>query len=131
MSNHTIEASVHLLHRVTVCAPTEADKNKPYRREDTVDEPSSWEEAAKQYMDRVPEVKTWSVPANSTQGPVTIELRVPEIKVTDSAGRFIVVSPKQASLVGSRLVDIDDWLQLGDRDWVRDDADNTDNADDD
>jgi hypothetical protein len=33
--------------------------------------------------------KAWTVPAQGGKGPVTVALRLPEVRVTDSAGRHI------------------------------------------
>ncbi|MBV8542890.1 MAG: hypothetical protein JO063_01820 [Pseudonocardiales bacterium] len=46
--------------------------------------------------------KTWEIPAQGGKGPVTIALRMPDVTITDSQGRYIVVSPEQADLVSSR-----------------------------
>jgi hypothetical protein len=55
--------------------------------------------------------KTWEVPAHSGKGPVTITLRLPEVTITDSEGRYIVISPEQADIVSSRMEDIACWLE--------------------
>ncbi len=47
--------------------------------------------------------KTWIVPAHSGKGPVTVTLRLPEVTITDSEGRHIVISPEQAEVVGSKM----------------------------
>lgn len=57
--------------------------------------------------------KVWRVPGYEGAGPVTMTVRVPEVTITDSAGRFIVISPRQSAIVGSRLECINDWLQYG------------------
>jgi hypothetical protein len=57
--------------------------------------------------------KTWEVPAHSGKGPVTIKLRLPEVTITDSEGRYIVISPEQADIVSSRMEDIACWLEDG------------------
>jgi hypothetical protein len=57
--------------------------------------------------------KTWEVPAHSGKGPVTIKLRLPEVTITDSEGRHIVISPEQADIVSSRMEDIACWLEDG------------------
>lgn len=68
--------------------------------------------------------KTWRVPGYEGHGPLTMTLRVPDVTISDSEGRFIVISPRQASVVGVRLDQLNDWLQYGDEDWVdSDDAD--------
>ena len=64
-------------------------------------------------MDERVEEKSWQIPAHEGKGPVTMSLRLPELTITDSDGRFIVISPRQCAIVGSRLSDIDDWLQYG------------------
>jgi hypothetical protein len=58
--------------------------------------------------------KVWQIPALEGAGPITMTLQLPQITITDSDGRFIVISPKQSAIVGSRLAVIDDWLQYGD-----------------
>ncbi len=55
--------------------------------------------------------KTWQVPAHSGKGPVTITLRMPEVTITDSEGRSIVIAPEQADIVGGRMSDISCWLE--------------------
>jgi hypothetical protein len=46
--------------------------------------------------------------------PVTMKLLLPELTITDADGRFIVISPRQFAILGSRLEKISDWLQHGD-----------------
>lgn len=57
--------------------------------------------------------KTWHVAAHGGKGPVTITLRMPEVTVTDSEGRYIVISPQQADIVSSRMGNIVDWMDEG------------------
>jgi hypothetical protein len=57
--------------------------------------------------------KTWQIPAHGGKGPVTITLRMPEVTITDSEGRYIVIAPQQADIVGSRMGDIADWIDEG------------------
>jgi hypothetical protein len=59
-------------------------------------------------------VKVWTIPAYEGSGPVTMTLRVPDVRISDSEGRFIIISPRQSAIVGSRLESINDWLQYGD-----------------
>jgi len=59
-------------------------------------------------------VKVWTIPAHEGSGPVTMMLRIPEIRIADSEGRYIIVSPKQSAIIGTRLESINDWLQYGD-----------------
>ena len=59
-------------------------------------------------------IKVWKIPAYEGSGPVTMLLRVPEVRISDSEGRFIIISPRQSVLVGNRLESINDWLQYGD-----------------
>ncbi|WP_190813639.1 hypothetical protein [Saccharopolyspora pogona] len=66
--------------------------------------------------------KSWHIPAQAGKGPVTVALRIPEVRVTDSAGRHILIGPEQADVLGSKLSSISDWLQDGDRDWIEPDA---------
>ncbi|MGH3821479.1 MAG: hypothetical protein ACRDRA_01330 [Pseudonocardiaceae bacterium] len=54
--------------------------------------------------------KTWEVPAHGDKGPVTITLRLPEVRITDSEGRYIVISPEQAEVVSSKMEGIAYWL---------------------
>ena len=54
--------------------------------------------------------KTWEIPAHGGKGPVTVTLRTPEVTVTDSRGRHIVISPEQAELVSEKLGYIADWI---------------------
>ena len=58
-------------------------------------------------------VKVWTIPAYEGSGPVTMTLRIPDVRIADSEGRFIIVSPRQSAIVGSRLESINDWLQYG------------------
>jgi hypothetical protein len=55
--------------------------------------------------------KTWKVPAHGDKGPVTITLRLPEVTITDSQGRHIVISPAQADVVSSKMGDIAYWFE--------------------
>jgi hypothetical protein len=55
--------------------------------------------------------KTWEVPAHGDKGPVTITLRLPEVTITDSQGRHIVISPAQADVVSSKMGDIAYWFE--------------------
>lgn len=57
--------------------------------------------------------KTWEVPAHGGKGPVTVTLRMPEVRVTDSEGRHIVISPAQADIVSGKLGNIADWIDDG------------------
>jgi len=57
--------------------------------------------------------KTWQIAAHGGKGPVTITLRMPEVTVTDSEGRYIVISPQQADIVSSRMGNIADWMDEG------------------
>jgi hypothetical protein len=59
--------------------------------------------------------KTWQVPAHNGKGPVTISLRMPEVTITDSEGRYIVISPEQAGLVSCRMDGIAYWIEDGAR----------------
>jgi hypothetical protein len=61
--------------------------------------------------------RTWHIPAYEGQGPVTLTLRLPEVRISDSEGRFIVVSPRQSELVGDRMTAITEWLRYGDGDY--------------
>jgi len=61
-------------------------------------------------MSEVVVEKTWQVPACCGKGPVTITLRLPEVTITDSEGRYIVIAPQQAEIVNSRLNDISCWM---------------------
>ncbi len=61
--------------------------------------------------------KTWEVPAYEGVGPVTMSLRLPEVTITDSAGRHVVISPRQSALVAMRMAAISDWLRYGDEDY--------------
>lgn len=54
--------------------------------------------------------KTWEVPAHGGKGPITVTLRMPEVTITDSQGRHIVISPEQADIVSSKMSDIAYWI---------------------
>lgn len=72
----------------------------------------SWrEQIEKRVMAEQVTERVWHVPACEGAGPVTMTLRVPEVTITDSEGRFIVISPRQSAVVSSRLESINDWLQ--------------------
>jgi hypothetical protein len=60
--------------------------------------------------------KVWRIAAYEGSGPVVMTMRVPEITITDSDGRFIVISPRQSAIISSRLGFINDWFQYGDDD---------------
>jgi hypothetical protein len=75
------------------------------------------EERERRLMDETTVDKAWTVPARADKGTVTIALRLPEVRVTDSEGRQIVLAPEQAELVSSKLGNIADWLHHGDHDW--------------
>ncbi|MFN2494497.1 MAG: hypothetical protein ABR608_01105 [Pseudonocardiaceae bacterium] len=64
-------------------------------------------------MDAIVVEKIWEVPAHGGKGPVTIKLRMPEVTITDSEGRHIVISPQQADLVSAKMGDISVWLEDG------------------
>jgi hypothetical protein len=57
--------------------------------------------------------KTWQIAAHGGKGPVTITLRMPEVTITDSEGRYIVIAPQQADVVSSRMGDIAFWIDEG------------------
>lgn len=57
--------------------------------------------------------KTWQVAAHGGKGPVTITLRMPEVTITDSEGRSIVIAPQQADVVSARMGNIADWMDEG------------------
>ena len=58
-------------------------------------------------------VKVWTIPGYAGSGPVTMTLRVPEVRISDSEGRFIIIPPRQSAIVANRLECINDWLQYG------------------
>ncbi|MGH3980342.1 MAG: hypothetical protein ACRDRZ_15280 [Pseudonocardiaceae bacterium] len=70
-------------------------------------------EIERKIMDETEVEKTWQIPAHGGKGPVTITVRMPEVTVTDSQGRHIVISPEQADLVGSRMECIGLWIDDG------------------
>lgn len=72
-------------------------------------------------MEQTPRQKQWTIPSQADKGPVNITLRLPNVRVDDSAGRHIEIGPEQADVLGSRLTAIRDWLQIGHEDWVGDD----------
>jgi hypothetical protein len=61
-------------------------------------------------MSEVVVEKTWQVPACCGKGPVTITLQLPEVTITDSEGRYIVIAPQQAEIVSSRMDEISCWM---------------------
>jgi len=76
------------------------------------------EEVELRLMDRTPTERSWVVPAQANKGPITVTMRVPEVRIVDSCGRHIVVGPEQADLLGSQLCNIHDWMQMGDAEWM-------------
>lgn len=76
------------------------------------------DELARQRLAEAVVDKTWQVPAYDGAGPVTMTLRLPEVKITDSEGRYVIISPRQSGLVGMRLTHISEWLRYGDGDHV-------------
>ncbi len=60
--------------------------------------------------------KIWQIAAHGDKGPITISLRMPEVRITDSDGRHILIAPQQADIVSSRLSDIAYWIDDGARD---------------
>jgi hypothetical protein len=54
--------------------------------------------------------RTWEIPACAGPGPVTITLQMPQVRVADSQGRHIVISPVHADLVSARMSDIVAWM---------------------
>ncbi|GAA2795348.1 hypothetical protein [Saccharopolyspora taberi] len=64
-------------------------------------------------MAGVPESRTWRIPAFADHGEVTITVRLPEVRIVDSAGREIGIAPQQADLIASKLGGISDWLIYG------------------
>jgi hypothetical protein len=82
----------------------------------TVDNTEADEVGRQRLADAVVE-KTWQVPAYEGSGPVTMTLRLPEVTITDSEGRYVVISPRQSGLVGMRMAAINDWLRYGDEDY--------------
>jgi hypothetical protein len=70
-------------------------------------------EIDRKIMDEVVVEKTWQIPAYAGKGPMSITVRMPEVTVTDSQGRHIVISPEQADLMGLRLSDIGCWMEDG------------------
>ncbi len=68
-------------------------------------------EIERKFMSEAVVEKTWEVPAHGGKGPVTITLRMPEVTITDSQGRLIVISPGLADIVSSKMSDIADWFE--------------------
>lgn len=70
-------------------------------------------EIERKIMDETVVEKTWQIPEHGGKGPVTITMRMPEVTITDSQGRHIVISPEQADLVSARMEDIGWWIHDG------------------
>lgn len=85
-------------------------------RKTTVDNTQPDELGRQRLADAIVE-KTWQVPAYEGVGPVTMTLRLPEVTITDSEGRYIVISPRQSGVVSMRMAAINDWLRYGDEDF--------------
>jgi hypothetical protein len=64
-------------------------------------------------MDEQVSEKVWHIPGYEGSGPITMTLKLPEVTIRDSAGRYIVISPRQSAIVSSQLETINDWLQYG------------------
>jgi hypothetical protein len=75
------------------------------------------EKLDRRVMARQATEKVWHIPAYGGTGPVTMTLQVPDVTITDSDGRFIVISPRQSAIVSSRLECINEWLQHGDEEF--------------
>ncbi|KAA2252129.1 hypothetical protein F0L68_36885 [Solihabitans fulvus] len=71
-------------------------------------------------MERTDVRKVWTVPAHSGMGPVTVEVELPKVKVTDSEGRYILIAPSQSETLGDKISDIHYWMNAED-DWVEPD----------
>lgn len=70
-------------------------------------------ETEHKFMDEMVIGKTWEVLTHGGKGPVTVTLRLPEVKITDSEGRHIVISPEQTEIVASKLENIACWIDEG------------------
>lgn len=82
----------------------------------TPSEPTAYEQSARKLMEKTPTERTWQVPAHHDKGPVTITMRLPDVTITDSDGRFIVVAPNQAAVVASRLDNVYYWFTQAEED---------------
>ncbi|MGH3811105.1 MAG: hypothetical protein ACRDUV_01445 [Pseudonocardiaceae bacterium] len=68
-------------------------------------------DAERKVMSETVVEKTWEIPAHGGKGPVTVTLRMPDVTITDSEGRHIVISPEQAEIVSARVGDIAYWIE--------------------
>ena len=76
------------------------------------------DEIARRYMAEQVTEKVWRIPGYEGSGPITMTLRLPEVTISDSDGRHIVISPRQSAIVSSQLDRINDWLRHGEEDGV-------------
>lgn len=73
--------------------------------------PETIKEAELRHMKAVPDEVVWTVDGVDGHGPVTMTLVVPQVTITDGAGRSIVVTPKQADVISARLTDLSCFVQ--------------------
>ncbi|RKT56570.1 hypothetical protein [Saccharothrix australiensis] len=63
------------------------------------------------HMAQVPLRKKFVIPAADGVGPASIELTLPHVRVTDSDGSVIAITPRQAELVSAALDNITSWFE--------------------
>jgi len=74
-------------------------------------------EIERQIMSETVVEKTWEIPAQGGKGPVIVALRMPEVTITDSQGRQIVISPEQADIVSAKMGYIASWIEDAAGNW--------------
>lgn len=78
--------------------------------------------AERQQMAETPETREWQIPAHGDVGPVRIEVALPRVRITDSAGRYILLTPQQSGILGMKTDRLYDWISDIDN-WGDADAD--------
>ncbi|WP_433263010.1 hypothetical protein ACQPZF_31035 [Actinosynnema sp. CS-041913] len=63
------------------------------------------------HMAQLPLGRKFTIPAYGDLGPASIELALPHVRVTDSDGHVIVITPRQAELVSAALDNITSWFE--------------------
>ncbi len=63
------------------------------------------------HMAKLPIGKTFTIPAYGDLGPAHVELTLPQVRITDSAGQVIGISPRQAELLAMALDSITSWFE--------------------
>ncbi|GLZ41232.1 hypothetical protein [Actinokineospora sp. NBRC 105648] len=68
-------------------------------------------ELHRQVVERIPEVKTWTIEQTDETGPAIISMRMPDLVITDADGSSITLSLRQCLLVIRHMSDVTDWFE--------------------